>query len=73
MHTPKIAFDVHCSTSFPRTLETRLSSDDELWVQQIKHVSQHSESKGQITVSLDQNKVYAAVLRSNTAKCFPVN
>ena len=27
MHTPKIAFDVHCSTS----------SDDELWVQQLKH------------------------------------
>ena len=37
MHTPKIAFVVHCSTSFPKTLETRLSSDDELWVQQIKH------------------------------------
>ena len=37
MHTPKIAFVVHCSTSLPRTLETRLSSDDELWVQQIKH------------------------------------
>ena len=36
MHTPKIAFAVHSSTSFPRTLETRLSSDDELWVQQIK-------------------------------------
>ena len=37
MHTPKIAFVVHRSTSFPSTLETRLSSDDELWVQQIKH------------------------------------
>ena len=37
MHTPKIAFVVHCSTSFPRTLETRLSSDEALWVQQIKH------------------------------------
>ena len=37
MHTPKIAFVVNCSTSFPRTLETRLSSDDGLWVQQIKH------------------------------------
>ena len=37
MHTPKIAFVVHCSTSFPRTLETRLSSDDELWVQQLKN------------------------------------
>ena len=28
MHTPKIAFVVHCSTSFARTLETGLSSDD---------------------------------------------
>ena len=37
LHTPKIASVVHCSTSFPRTLETRLSSDDELWVQQLKH------------------------------------
>ena len=37
MHTPKIAFVVHCSTSFARTMETRLSSDDELWVQQLKH------------------------------------
>ena len=37
MHTPKIAFVVHCLTSFSRTLETRLSSDDELWVQQLKH------------------------------------
>ena len=37
LHTTKIAFVVHCSTSFPRTLETRLSSDDELWVQQLKH------------------------------------
>ena len=37
MHTPKIAFVFHCSTSFPSTLETRLSSDDELWIQQLKH------------------------------------
>ena len=37
MHTPKIAFVFHCSTSFPSTLEKRLSSDDELWIQQLKH------------------------------------
>ena len=36
-------------------------------------VSQHSESKGHITVSLDQNKVHTAVLCNNTAKCFPIN
>ena len=36
LHTPKIAFVLHCSTSLPRT-ERGLSSDDELWVQQLKH------------------------------------
>ena len=77
MHTPKIAFVVHCSTSFPRTLETRLSSDDELWVQQLKHdlatyvgvLIQTIPSKGKksdfnlSTINLVKQGIFAAFIK----------